>query len=350
MNNIQRLHAQFGQSAWLDNLSRSILTNGELESYIAKGIRGVTSNPTILEKAITSGNEYDEEILSLKKRGLTTIEIYRTIVEEDISKAAHLLMPVWQHSQGKDGFISLEVSPSEAYSTESIIGEARRYWQNINQPNLMIKVPATDAGIPAVKQLLSEGINVNVTLIFSLSSYKKVLTAFKDAAKENENMPQSVASFFISRIDSEVDRRLEEIGSQEALDLRGQAAVANAHRAYKVYLDEFNSSPSNQIQRLLWASTSTKNDAYEKLIYVRYLLAYPTVNTMPNVTIEDVISEFPDDARTITEQDIARADKVIQKITDVGIDMDDVFNVLESEGDAKFTASFDSLLNSIENK
>lgn len=351
MNHLQRLHIQFGQSPWLDNLSRDLITNGKLQGFIDQGIRGVTSNPTILEKAITSGAAYDSQIIELKAKGLTPLEVYRKLVEKDIKAAAQILRPVWERSEGKDGFVSLEVSPTETTSAETIVAEARRYWNEINEPNLMIKVPATDIGIPAIEQLLGEGINVNVTLIFSLEYYQKVVNAFKAAYRNNpEISSQSVASFFVSRIDSEVDGRLEAIGTEEALNLRGQAAVANAHRAYRIFLDEFYASASNQIQRVLWASTSTKNPSYDDLIYVRYLLASPTVNTMPEATIANVLDHFPPDARTITEQDIAHADNIIERITSAGVDMDDVFSTLEREGDEKFTASFNSLLATIESK
>ncbi len=351
MNNLQRLYAQFGQSPWLDNLSRGIIVDGQLQSFIDQGIRGVTSNPTILEKAISSGTEYDSAILELKNKNLEPIEVYREIVEQDIKNAAQLLRPVWDQSNGKDGFISLEVSPSEATTTQAIINEARRYWKEINEPNLMIKVPATEMGIPAIEQLLSENINVNVTLIFSLEYYQRVVTAFKNAYRKNPNISsQSVASFFVSRIDGEVDSRLEAIGTEEALNLRGQAAVANAHRAYKIFLDEFYTSPSSQIQRLLWASTSTKNPAYDDLLYVRHLLAGPTVNTMPEATIANTLDHFPADARTITQQDISHAEDVIARIAAVGVDMQDVFSTLEREGDEKFTTSFKSLLATIESK
>jgi len=343
MNHLQRLYDQFGQSPWLDNLSRDLLESGGLQSYIDQGIRGVTSNPTILEKAISSSNLYDTQIAELKAQGLDTEAVYWKIVEQDIKAATEVLRPLYDASNGKDGFVSLEVSPNLAKDAEATLIEARRLWQEVNAPNLMIKVPATDECIPVISMLLSEGINVNVTLIFSLDHYRKVVDAYKDGIRNiSTAIPQSVASFFISRIDTEVDKRLETIGTEEALNLRGQAAVANAHQAYKIFLDAFQDSQT--VQRILWASTGTKNLNYDDLMYVRYLLGQNTVNTMPEETIQKVIDHLSEDSRAVNDADIAHADWVIAQIGDVGVNMDEVFEALEAEGVQKFTASFDTLL------
>ncbi len=348
MNHLQRLYEQFGQSPWLDNLSRDLIDSGGLQTYLDQGIRGVTSNPTILEKAISSSNLYDQQIAELKAQGLDTEAVYWKIVEQDIKAAAALLRPLWDASRGKDGFVSLEVSPTLANDAEATLSEARRLWQEVGAPNLMIKVPATDACIPVISTLLSEGINVNVTLIFSLDHYRKVVDAYKDGIRNiTTTVPQSVASFFISRIDTEVDKRLESIGTEEAMNLRGQAAVANAHQAYKIFQDAFQTSGDAMVQRILWASTGTKNPSYDDLMYVRYLLAQHTVNTMPEETIQKVIDHLAEDARAINDQDIAHADWVISQIGDVGVNMDEVFQALEAEGVQKFTASFDTLLKAI---
>jgi len=350
MNHLERLYSQFGQSPWLDNLSRDLIISGTLQTYVDQGIRGVTSNPTILEKAITSSSLYDQQIAELKQQGLDTTAIYWKIVEQDIKDATALLHPLWEASGGRDGFVSLEVSPTLAKDTEATLQEARRLWHEVNSPNLMIKVPATDAGIPVISRLLSEGINVNVTLIFSLDHYRQVVAAYKEGIARLALPPQSVASFFVSRIDSEIDKRLEQIGTEEARNLRGQAAIANAHQAYRIFLDAFANSKDGSIQRLLWASTSAKNPNYEDLIYVRYLLAQQTVNTMPEETIHKVLDHLADDARVISQEDIAHANEVMAHIEAVGVDVADVFQTLENEGVEKFMASFETLLQAIDAK
>ncbi len=348
MNNLQRLYEQFGQSPWLDNLSRDLLQSGTLQSYVDKVIRGITSHPTILEKAISSSTLYDQQIGELK--GLDAEAVYWKLVEQDIKTATTLLRPLWDQSNGRDGFVSLEVSPALANDADATLAEARRLWQEVDSPNLMIKVPATDACIPVITTLISEGINVNVTLIFSLDHYRRVVAAYKAGLDTATTIPQSVASFFISRIDTEIDKRLETIGTQQALDLRGQAAVANAHQAYKIFQDEFATSEDSKIQRMLWASTSAKNPSYEDLIYVRYLLAQHTVNTMPEETIEKVIDHLSDAARAISPEDLDHYNWVISQLQEVGIDMNDVFKTLEEEGVQKFTTSFDTLLQAISAK
>jgi transaldolase len=356
MNNLQNLHSTFRQSPWLDNLSRDLLENGQLQDYINRGIRGVTSNPTILEHAITTSTLYDDQIKWFAGEGKTTEQIYWAIIEQDIKAATVLLRPIWEQSDGVDGYVSLEVSPDLAENTQSTIDQARRLWKEVDAPNLMIKVPATDHGIPVVRTLLSEGINVNVTLIFSLDHYRQVAEAhLATHALGMVNSARSVASFFISRVDSEVDAQLDAIGTAEARELKGKAAIAQAHLAYGIFLKNFASSAvlddnSAAVQRLLWASTSTKNPDYDDLLYVSNLLAPYTINTLPEDTIAHIIDHLPKTARSITLQDITDAQRTFDAITAAGVDLDAVSQKLESQGVQKFQASFASLLQAIATK
>jgi len=356
MNNLERLHQQFDQSPWLDNLSRDLLHSGKLAEYVSNGVRGVTSNPTILEKAILGSNAYDEQIKALAATGLDAEAIYWKIIEDDIKEAAAVLRPIWDESNGGDGFVSLEVSPRLAEDPASTLEQAKRLWQEVGQPNLMVKVPATDASMPVIHDLLLAGINVNVTLIFSLDHYKLVADAHLMSHEVGGgNLARSVASFFVSRVDSEVDKRLEAIGTQEALDLRGQAAVAQAHIAYSIFLEKFaqvlEASPDGAgIQRLLWASTSTKNPAYDDLMYVTYLVAPHTVNTLPEDTIAKINDHLPENTEPISGNYIEHAEEIMSRLENVGIDFTSVAETLESEGIQKFQASFDSLLAAITTK
>jgi transaldolase len=356
MNNLTKLHADFNQSPWLDNLSRDLIESGQLEQYIAQGVRGITSNPTIIEKAITHSNLYDEQIGQLHKGGLTSEQIYWTIVEDDIKAAAKLLRPVWEQSEGVDGYVSLEVSPRLAEDTESTVAQARQIWKDINMPNLMVKIPATDKCIPAIHTLLGEGININVTLIFSLEHYEQVVTANLATHQDGViNNARSVASFFVSRVDTEVDKRLTKIGTNEALALRGKTGIAQARLAYKIFLEKIapialHSPTSTGIQRLLWASTSTKNPDYDDLLYVTNLVAPYTINTLPEDTVAKIEDHLPPMARSLTISDIADAQEVFTKVTKAGVDINDVSRTLESEGIEKFHASFDSLLKSLDTK
>jgi transaldolase len=356
MNNLQKLHDGFNQSPWLDNLSRDLLQSGHLEQYIKDGIRGLTSNPTILEKAIKGSDLYDEQIRSLSHDGLTTEEIYWKIIEQDIKAAAALLKPVYDESNGVDGYVSLEVSPNLADETDATITQARRLWKEVDSPNLMIKVPATDHGVPVVRTLLSDGINVNVTLIFSLDHYRQIAEAHLATHSLGMiNNARSVASFFISRIDTEVDARLNAINSPEALELRGKAAIAQARLAYGIFLDNFAKTAvldgdSPAIQRLLWASTSTKNPDYDDLLYVSSLLAPYTINTLPEQTIKNINDHLPEDAHYITLPEIAEAKRTLDAIEALGVDLKDVTRTVESQGVKKFQDSFASLLSAIETK
>ena len=356
MNNLEKLHQQFDQSPWLDNLSRDLIHSGKLATYTANGVRGVTSNPTILEKAILSSSAYDTQIKELAGTGADAEAIYWRIIEDDIKEAAALLRPIWDESNGGDGFVSLEVSPRLAEDPTSTLEQAKRLWQEVGQPNLMVKVPATDASMPVIRDLLLAGINVNVTLIFSLEHYELVADAhLASHLLGTTNSARSVASFFVSRVDSEIDKQLESIGTQEALDLRGQAAVAQAHVAYSIFLEKFNEhliadAQGAGIQRLLWASTSTKNPVYDDLMYVTYLAAPHTVNTLPEDTIEKILDHLPHDTQSISSEYIQHAKETMSKLENVGIDFAAVATILENEGIEKFQASFDSLLKAITSK
>lgn len=356
MSNLHRLHRPFQQSPWLDNLSRDLIHSGQLHAYVENGIRGVTSNPTILEHAIVNSSLYDEQIKRLAYEGKSTEDIYWRIVIDDIKSATDILLPVWNESNGEDGYVSLEVSPTLAHDAEATLTQARWLWNEVNAKNLMIKVPATDECIPVIHTLLGEGINVNVTLIFSLSDYKKVAEAHASTHLLGEANPaRSVASFFVSRVDSEIDKRLEAIGTPEAQALRGKAAIAQAHLAYDIFLDTFSKATvleptTPALQRLLWASTSTKNPEYDDLLYVSNLIAPYTVNTLPEDTIAKINDHLPEDVKSLSLVNIKDALETIQALRGVGIDFSDVERTLENEGVKKFQDSFSSLLQAIETK
>lgn len=356
MTNLHRLHRPYNQSPWLDNLSRELLSSGELHNYIYKGIRGVTSNPTIIANAINSSTLYDEQIKRLAYEGLSTEDIYWKIIIDDIKSACDAFRPVWEESQHEDGYVSLEVSPMIARDAQATLEMARHLWKEVDKPNVMIKVPATEECIPVIETLLSEGININVTLIFSLRAYKKVAEAHSSSHKLHKSVDsRSVASLFISRIDSEVDKRLEAIGSEQALALRGKAAIAQGQLAYDIFLDNFAKaavvdSDSSAIQRLLWASTSTKNPNYDDLVYVTGLIAPLTVNTMPEETVNKVLDNLPDELENTNIEMFADALETVKNLQEVGIDFDDVFKQLEEEGLKKFEDSFTEMLDVLEAK
>ncbi len=359
MNPMEQLRAQ-GQAIWLDYIRRDILENGELERLVRQdGVTGVTSNPAIFQKAIGESTDYDEELRALLARdpALSAAELYEEIAFGDIRRAADILRPTYDSTSGADGFVSLEVSPHLAHDTEATLGEARRLWQRVDRPNLMIKIPATGAGIPAVEQALAEGINVNITLMFSQAHYEAVAGAYLRALERSPDPTRlaSVASFFVSRVDTKVDRRLEEIERPEALALRGKIAVANSKVAYRRFEELFHGEPFAEhrrrgahVQRVLWASTSTKNPAYRDVLYVEELIGPETVNTMPPATVE----AFRDHGRvrpSLTEGlDEARAQ--LERLTALGVDLDLVTEELQSEGVEKFAQPFDRLLATLEEK
>jgi len=359
---LQRLYEEQGQSPWIDNITRGMMSSGELQDYIDKGIRGLTSNPTIFEKAISSGEDYEAAMRDLVANGAGPSEIYDALITEDIQSAADLLRPLYESSSGVDGFVSIEVSPKLAYDTEGTIEEARKYWKAVDRPNLMVKVPATDQGVPAVRQLLSDGININITLIFSVDYHEQVMDAYLDALEQRVAQGQpvdrvaSVASFFVSRVDTEVDKRLGPIIEQETdearrkqiEDLLGKAAVANARIAYEHYQAKFSGErfarlmqQGARVQRPLWGSTGTKNPAYSDVLYMDELIGPDTVNTVPPATLAAFLDHGTVD-RTV-ERDVDEAHVVMRELDDLGIPIKDVTDKLLKDGAATFVNSFDGL-------
>jgi transaldolase len=357
-----RLHQLFeeqGQSPWLDDLKRSYLTTGQLQRLVDEGIRGLTSNPTIFQKAIAGSTDYDDQFRELARHGSVEAAYWRMVMD-DVTNACGVLRPLHDASGGTDGFVSLEVAPSLAADTDGTIEAARSLHQQINQPNLMVKIPATREGVPAIRQMISEGRNINVTLIFSLDRYADVIEAYLsglealDAAGGDLSKVHSVASFFVSRVDTEVDRRLEKLGDK-GTDLRGKAALAQAKLAYQLFLERFSGSRWEALrgkgahrQRPLWASTSTKNPAYPDLLYVNNLIGPHTVDTMPDATI-DAFLDHGVVTRTV-DQGVDEARAHLQRLAEVGIDMADVSHVLEEEGVAAFAKSFDELMQALTDK
>ncbi|CAB1128629.1 Transaldolase [Candidatus Hydrogenisulfobacillus filiaventi] len=348
--------ADLGQSVWLDTLSRGLLEGGELARLIALGVTGVTSNPTIFEKAIAQGHDYDADIAALVEEGKGVQEIYDALTLEDVRRAADLLRPVYDRSDGRDGYASLEVSPLLAYDTAGTIQEARRLFYSLGRPNVMIKVPATAAGIPAIRDLIADGINVNVTLIFSRHTYRAVMEAYLEGLERRRSQGQaidrvaSVASFFVSRVDTLVDRLLAERGASQ--DLAGRAAVANAKLAYRDFRAVF-ASPRFQalaaagamIQRPLWASTGTKNPAYSDLLYVDNLIGPDTINTLPLPTLEALL-DHGHPARTL-DADLDEAARTLDRLEAAGIDLEAVAAQLLDEGVDQFAASYHALIRAL---
>jgi transaldolase len=355
---LQKLYKEQGQSPWLDNLKRGYITSGELEERVESGIRGITSNPTIFAKAIEGAADYDDQFKSLIERRTSVDDAYWDLVIDDILHALRILRPVHDASGGEDGFVSIEVAPGLARDTEGTVKAARQLHERINQPNLYVKIPGTPEGIPAIRQMVSEGRNINITLIFSLSRYDEVIEAYLSGLEAYDgdlSKVRSVASFFVSRVDTEVDRRLDAIGTDEALSLRGQAAVAQAKLAYQLFLERFRGGRWEELkarganlQRPLWASTSTKNPSYADLLYVDTLIGPDTVNTLPEQTIE-AFEDHGTIARTV-DDGIHVAEGVFESLERLGIDMEDVGRVLEEEGVAAFSKSFDELISALERK
>ncbi len=363
MTNLDTMHNKFNQSPWLDNLSREMLDNGSIKKLIDQGVRGLTSNPTIFEKALSDSTAYDEAIKDKKTLTSDAENIYWQLAVEDIQSAADLLLTTYESSNHEDGYVSLEVSPNLAQDADSTLKQARELWQKVNRPNLMIKVPATKACLPVVSKLISEGINVNITLIFSLERYQEVIDAYitgLESANDDISKVHSVASFFVSRIDTEIDMRLEQSKSDDNKDLSGKAAIAQARLAYEIFSNQFNGSNPRWInlsqkgankQRPLWASTSTKNPSYDPLMYITNLIAEDTVNTIPNKTI-DTINETDNCIATIgiTEDSIKSSKELLNQLENNGISLKDVAETLESQGLKKFQDSFTSLLKALNSK
>jgi transaldolase len=356
MTRLQQLYDEQGQSPWLDNLRRGWITSGELQTWVDKGIRGITSNPSIFQKAMGTGNDYDEQLTELA--GESIDEAYWALVVKDIEDALRILRPVHDASDGQDGYVSVEVAPALARDTEGTIASARELHERIAEPNLYVKIPGTAEGIPAIQQMISEGRSINVTLIFSLERYQEVMEAYLaglEACEGDLAHVSSVASFFVSRVDTEVDRRLDEVGTPEALELRGKAAVAQAQVAYDLFLETFTGprwealvARGAKVQRPLWASTSTKNEAYSDVLYLDRLIGPDTVNTIPDATIE-AFEDHGTVARTI-DADPAGARAVLAAVAAVGVDLDDVGQRLEDEGVAAFEKAFDELLGTLGDK
>ncbi len=359
MTRLHELH-DAGQSVWLDFIRRDMLESGELESLVADGVRGLTSNPTIFQQAIDTSTSYDDQIAAVvaDRPDAATIRVFEELAVADIRGAADVLATVYDASHGGDGFVSLEVSPHLAHDTEATIGEARRLWSWVDRPNLMIKVPATPAGIPAIETLISDGLNINVTLLFALENYVEVARAYIRGLERAADPAAvaSVASFFVSRVDSKTDAALDKIGSPEALALRGRTAVANAKLAYDHYRDIFDGPTfdaardrGGRPQRVLWASTSTKNPEYLDVLYVDSLVGPNTVNTMPPATIDAFLDHgVVDPTALMTGLDEAR--DAMAALADVGVDIDEVTTELQEEGVVKFADSFDDLLATLARK
>ena len=355
-----KLHeaAVIGQSIWLDYIRRSFLDAGELNELVADGLRGVTSNPSIFQKAITASTDYDPVIERLVSEDSTVSEIYEAIAIQDIRRACDILRPVYKRTDGMDGFVSLEVNPKLAYDTEGTVMEARRLFSMVDRPNVMIKVPATPEGIPAIETLTSEGINVNVTLIFSLQQYEDTAMAYihgleKLAAANVEfSRVASVASLFVSRVDGKVDPKLEEIGNSE---LQGKIAIANAKMAYHRFTEIFSgprweklAAQGARVQRPLWGSTSTKNPDYPDTLYVDSLIGPDTVNTVPPDTLE-AFMDHGTVARTI-DQNIDEVRQQLAQLAEAGIALDEITDTLLAEGVDSFADSFDNLMTGIAQK
>ena len=358
MTKLHDLFAQQQQSPWLDNLKRGWITSGELHGWVDRGIRGITSNPTIFQKAMSSGTDYDSQLRELLAAGSSVEDSYWQLVTKDIHDALSILRPVYDASDGLDGYVSVEVDPSLARDTAGTIDSARHLWSVIARPNLFVKVPATAEGVPAIRQMIGEGCNINVTLIFSLERYDEVIEAYLSGLEESDgdlSHVASVASFFVSRVDTEVDRRLDAIGTPEALALKGKAAVANAKLAYQLFLSRFAGARWDalvargaRVQRPLWASTSTKDPSYPDTLYVDNLIGPDTVNTLPDATIES-FEDHGTVTRTI-DVDVDEARAVFDQLARVGVDFSDVTRVLEEEGVSAFVKSFDELLGTLGEK
>lgn len=362
LSNLHRLHLA-GVSPWSDSISRKMLDSGELARRIEEdSVTGVTSNPSIFAKAIVGSRDYDAEMTELAGRGASTNEIIASFMTTDIQRGCDELRPVFDATGGRDGFVSVEVTPTLAHDTDATVAEARDWVKRVNRPNLLVKVPATQAGIPAIEQLISEGISINVTLIFSLDRYLQVMEAYLSgietfiASGGDASRVASVASFFVSRMDSEVDARLTAIGTPEAMELRGKTAIANARLAYRAFLDTFAGerwrklvASGAQVQRPLWASTSTKNPDYPDTLYVDTLVAPHTVNTMPLETI-DAFQDHGPTPRAFGPEEMAQAEITLAAMGAAGVDYNDVMDVLETEGVEKFIASWEELVADVDSE
>jgi transaldolase len=351
--------AEQGQSVWIDYLSRNFVNDGDLAGLVADGVVGVTSNPTIFQGAIAEGDAYDDQIKEVSATESEPKEIFLELARDDIRAACDELRKVWDDGNGQDGWVSLEVDPNLAHDTQATIEEAARLHGLIDRPNVLIKIPATKEGLPAIEETIASGIPVNVTLIFSLDRHREVAEAYirgLERLVENGGDPStvaSVASFFVSRVDTEADRRLDEIGGFD--ELKGTLAIANAKLAYETYAEVFSGAQWDALaakgatpQRCLWASTSTKNPAYRDTMYVEELVGPDTVNTMPRETIEAVEDHGVIERKL--DQDVEGARRTLERFGEAGVDYDDVVATLEREGVEKFAKSFRELFADLEAK
>lgn len=366
MNNnpLKRLES-LGQSIWLDYIRRDLITSGELQKLIDEdGLRGMTSNPSIFEKAIAESNLYDAEVQKMVLKGKNVNEIYEAISQKDVQSAADVFLPLYEKTSGEDGYVSLEVNPHLAHDTKGTIAEGRRLWIALDRPNVLIKVPATKEGLPAIRQLISEGINVNVTLLFSLPRYKEVTEAFIAGITDRLNQDKpvkniaSVASFFLSRIDAVINPKEADFIASEgeqghfATKIRGQVAISSAKIAYKIYREVFETEQFLKLgaspQRLLWASTSPKNPKYSDIKYIEALIGPNTVNTIPLQTL-DAYRDHGNPANLL-EVDVEQSSWVLSELSEIGIDLKNITDELENDGVAKFSQAFDKLMDALAKK
>jgi transaldolase len=352
MSKLPQLHDRYGQSPWLDNLTRGDVTGGRLRRLVGDGIRGVTSNPTIIAKAISGSTDYDGQLAALAAEGRDAEASYWSLVIDDLRGALAVLRRTYDHSGGADGFVSVELAPALAHDTQASVAAARALHRRIAEPNLLVKIPATAEGVPAVREATAEGLSINITLLFGLDRYEQIIEAYLqglEAYQGDLSRVHSVASFFVSRVDTEVDRRLQAIATPEALALQGRAALAQAKLAYRLFRDRFGGSRWEALaargaraQRPLWASTSTKNPAYPDTLYVDGLIGPDTITTLPEATI----AAFEDHgtlAAAITTG-LQDAEATLERLAEVGIDLGAVAGVLEAEGVAAFAKSYNGLL------
>ena len=355
MSNLQKLYEEHGQSPWLDNVRRDWLLDGTVDRWLERGVRGITSNPTIFQKAVAGGDTYDAQIGELAGQGRPVDEIYWEVVITDVSAALDRFARLYADSNGGDGFVSLELAPDLARDTQGSIEAAKQFHARISRPNLLVKIPGTAEGIPAIRESIAAGRNINITLLFSVERYGEVIEAYQAGLEQyggDLSQVHSVASFFLSRVDTEVDRRLEAIGTGEALALRGKAAVAQAKVAYQLFRDRFStprwhelSERGARVQRPLWASTSTKNPEYSDLLYVDTLIGPDSINTMPEQTL-DAFDDHGTLRRTI-DTGVEDARTHLDRLAEMGIDMEDVARTLEEEGVAAFAKSFDEMMSTV---
>ncbi|MDP9286250.1 MAG: transaldolase [Actinomycetota bacterium] len=352
--------AEHGQSVWIDFLSREFVEKGDLQALIDQGVNGVTSNPTIFQSAIANGDDYDEQLREILKEETEPKEVFLQLATRDIRGACDLLRRVHDGGSGRDGWVSLEVDPSLAHDTQGTIEEAKRLHELVDRKNLLVKIPATKEGLPAIEESIASGIPINVTLIFSLERHREVAEAYVRGLERlvesggDADRVASVASFFVSRVDTEADKRLDALGGHD--ELKGKLAIANAKLAYQTYEEVFSgdrwqalADKGASVQRCLWASTSTKNPDYPDTIYVEELVGPETVNTMPRELIEAVLDHGKIRGNTI-EEDVDGARKVFEDLKAAGVDYDDVSETLEREGVEKFAKSFKDLFSDVESK